>query len=94
MQKYLQEAGIVPSDTATYKTSEVVDTLAKHYGAKPEVMCACPGKGMWGEPCDAAKIDSVSRARHQRLWTIAVQQDTMREVGCHAVRLCRASECC
>ena len=59
MQDYLEAAGIVPSDNTTYKTSDIEDALASRFGAKPEVMCACPGG--WRHECDTAQIDSVRR---------------------------------
>ena len=59
MQEYLEEAGIVPSNTKTYATSDIEDALAKAWGAKPEIMCAC-GKAKWRKTCDTALIDSVS----------------------------------
>ena len=48
----------MPSNTKTYKTSDIEDALARHYGAKPEVMCACDHGG-WRTTCDTAQIDSV-----------------------------------
>ena len=61
VQEYLERAGIVPSDTVTYEASAIENALAGPFGAKPEVMCACP-RGGWRTTCDTAKIDSVSRA--------------------------------
>ena len=58
MQEVLEAAGIVPSDTKTYATSDIEDVLAKEWGAKPEVMCYCPN-GKWQKTCDTALIDSV-----------------------------------
>lgn len=67
LQEVLNDAGIVPSTTKTYATSEIEDVLAKRWGAKPEVMCSCP-HGNWRAMCDTAQIDSVSRAG---LWSWA-----------------------
>ena len=58
MQEVLEAAGIVPSDTKTYATSDIKDALAKAWGAMPEVMCYCPN-GKWQKTCDTALIDSV-----------------------------------
>ena len=60
MQEVLEAAGIYPSDTNTYATSEIEDALAKRWGAMPEVMCYCPGGQKWQKKCDTALIDSVS----------------------------------
>ena len=59
VQAVLEDAGIYPSESTTYETSEIEDALAKRFGAKPEVMCACPGGG-WKATCNTAPIDSVS----------------------------------
>ena len=65
IDRFLKDAGIVPSDTTTYATSDIEDALAKAWGAKPEVMCACARGGeKWRKTCDTALIDSVSRAGH------------------------------
>ena len=61
MQDYLKHADppIVPSESGTYRTSEIEDVLYSHYKAKPEIMCSCPG---WHQNCTTARIDSVRLA--------------------------------
>ena len=60
VQAALEAAGIYPSETMTYETSEIEDALTQRFGAKPEVMCACGGGGSgWRTQCDTAPIDSV-----------------------------------
>ena len=84
MQAVLKDAGIYPSESTTYETSEIEDALAKRFGAKPEVMCACGGGGSgWRTQCDTAPIDSVRTA-------IAVQQDTASVFLLLAAQGCRA----
>ena len=63
-QGSLEDASIVPSESASYEVAKLQRIMATFWGVRPVVKCSCPGG--WDSQCEEAPLDSV-RAQ-QPLW--------------------------